>query len=120
MRPICLLACGVGSAALLLVGCSAASPAAMVVTGRIDLGPLCPVERVDSPCPVPPEAFAGVEAVATSGEAQVRAPVAGDGTFTLTLADGSWEVTATAGMSCATVQVTTAAPIVIACDTGIR
>jgi hypothetical protein len=107
-------------ASLLLVGCSASSGTTMAVTGRIDLGPLCPVEREGSPCPVPPEAFAGAEAVARQGEVEERAPVAADGTFALTLGAGTWEVTATAGMSCTPVTVQSAGPVVIACDTGIR
>jgi hypothetical protein len=105
---------------LLLAGCSSVAPATMVVDGRIDLGPLCPVERVGSPCAAPPGAFEGVEAVATSGQDEVRSAVAGDGSFVLTLTAGSWDVTATAGMSCATVSVSSPGTAVITCDTGIR
>jgi hypothetical protein len=108
------------AASVLLAGCSGVSPATMVIDGRVDLGPLCPVERVDSPCPVPPGAFAGVEAVATSGGQEVRASVGGDGHFTITLTQGSWELTATAGMSCTPVPVSAPGRVVITCDTGIR
>lgn len=126
MRPVPPLATSVAmlasmsAVALLLGGCSADAGATMAVDGRIDLGPMCPVEREGSPCPVPPEAFAGVEAVARQGEAEERAPVGADGTFTLSLAEGTWEVTATAGMSCAPVTVQAAGSVVITCDTGIR
>ena len=120
MRPMTVLACCLGAAALLLGGCSGGAAATMVVDGRVDLGPLCPVERADSPCAVPPGTFDGVEAVATSDDAQVRAPVGADGGFTLALTEGSWEVTATAGMSCAPVTVVAAGPITVTCDTGIR
>lgn len=106
--------------AVLLAGCSSAGPATMVVEGRVDLGPLCPVERADSPCAVPPGAFDGVEAVATSEAEQIRAPVAADGRFTLTLPEGPWEVTATAGMTCTPVTVSAPEAVVITCDTGIR
>ena len=105
---------------LLLTACSSAAPAAMLIDGRVDLGPLCPVERADSPCPVPPGAFDGVEAVATSGADEVRSPVTGDGSFTLALTEGTWEVTATAGRSCAPVKVSAPGRVVITCDTGIR
>jgi hypothetical protein len=64
--------------------------------------------------------LAGVEVIATSGEAEERVPVAADGTFTLSLTDGSWEVTATAGMSCAPLTVSAPGQVVITCDTGIR
>ncbi len=107
-------------ASALLSGCATGSTATMLVTGRVDLGPLCPVERADSPCPVPPEAFAGVEAVATSGADEARVPVASDGSFTLSLAEGSWQVTSTAGMSCTPLTVSAPGPVVITCDTGIR
>ena len=110
----------VASAAVVLAGCAGGSSATMVVDGRVDLGPLCPVERADSPCPVPPEAFAGVEVVATSGAQEVRSAVAGDGRFTITLEQGSWDVTSTAGMSCTPVTVSAPGRVVIACDTGIR
>ena len=107
-------------ASALLAGCAGAYTAPMAVSGRVELGPLCPVERADSPCPVPPAAFAGVEVVATSGEDEERVPVAADGTFTLSLAAGSWEVTSTAGMSCTPITVSVAGQVVITCDTGIR
>jgi hypothetical protein len=111
---------GLAVVTLVLGGCSTTTGPTMTVTGRIELGPMCPVEREGSPCAVPPEAFAGAEAVARQGDVEVRAPVAADGTFALSLADGWWEVTATAGMSCSPVTVRTAGPVVIACDTGIR
>jgi hypothetical protein len=126
MRPVPPLAtslamlASMSAIALLLGGCSADAGATMAVDGRIDLGPMCPVEREGSACPVPPEAFAGAEVVARQGEAEERAPVGADGTFTLSLAEGTWEVTATAGMSCAPVTVQAAGSVVITCDTGIR
>lgn len=110
----------VATAAAVLNACSAPASDAFVLDGRVDLGPLCPVERAGSPCPVPPGAFTGVEVVATSGEDEERAPVAADGSFRLTLTDGSWTVTSTAGMSCAPITASASASVVIACDTGIR
>jgi hypothetical protein len=106
--------------AVVLSACSAPAPGSFVLDGRVDLGPLCPVERAGSPCPVPPGAFTGVEVVATSDEAEQRASVAADGSFRLTLSDGSWTVTSTAGMSCTPVTASASGIIVIACDTGIR
>jgi hypothetical protein len=103
-----------------LVGCSGSASTPTVVNGSVRLGPSCPVERVDSPCPVPPGAFAGAEVVASDGEREERAPVSADGRFVVRLAAGTWQLTATAGMSCTTVTVTAAATVVIDCDTGIR
>ena len=100
---------------LLLTACSGTAPAPMSVHGRVDLGPLCPVERAGSPCAVPPGAFDGAEAVATSGAAEVRSPVADDGSFTLALTEGTWEVTSTAGMSCAPIAVSAPGTVVITC-----
>jgi hypothetical protein len=109
-----------GMTLLVVAGCTSGTGGSLTVDGRIDLGPACPVERAGSPCPVPPGAFAGVEAIARSDGRVVRVPVQGDGSFRLSLDAGEWEVTATAGMSCATVTVTASGPAAVTCDTGIR
>ena len=33
------------------------------LAGRVAIGPICPVEREDEPCPVPPEVYAGVDVI---------------------------------------------------------
>ena len=108
-----LTACGGG-------GGAASSSGGMVITGRITLGPFCPAENPASPCPTPSEAFSGVEVTARSGETAQRYQVELNGDFTIGLAPGTWEVSATAGMSCESVTVSRAQNITIACDTGIR
>jgi hypothetical protein len=96
-----------------------ASPA-MVVTGTVTLGPLCPVERVGTPCPASPRAFDHAQVSARNGANEVRAPVSPTGDFTLNLSDGTWLLTADAGMSCTTVTISHAGQVAIDCDTGIR
>src|SRR3989344_4324575 len=34
-----------------------------VIKGKVDVGPICPVEREGVPCPVPPEAYTSREVV---------------------------------------------------------
>jgi hypothetical protein len=101
-------------------GCSSAAAPAIGVDGTVRLGPACPVEREGTPCPLPPGAYDGAEAVARNGEDEVRAGVSPTGHFVLSLPSGTWDVTATAGMSCSTVTVTRTSAITIDCDTGIR
>ncbi|MHB1164780.1 MAG: hypothetical protein ACYC90_08775 [Candidatus Nanopelagicales bacterium] len=88
--------------------------------GTVTLGPFCPVQRPGAPCAIPPGAFDGAEVLARDGGVEVRTPVSPNGRFTLGLDAGTWQVTATAGMSCGTVTVTRSGPISIECDTGIR
>ena len=108
-----LTACGGG-------GGAAASSGGMIVKGHITLGPFCPAENPASPCPTPSEAFSGVEATARSGDKELRYEVTLRGDFQMDLPPGTWEVSATAGMSCESVTVSRAQDITVACDTGIR
>jgi len=110
----------IGVVVLVVSGCQSAPADAVRIDGRVSLGPVCPVEREDSPCPTPPGAFAGGEAVATNGSDEVRAPVGSDGTFRLDLPAGQWQVSATLGMSCTPVTVSASGDALIECDTGIR
>ena len=34
-----------------------------VIKGKVNVGPICPVERLDVPCPVPPEAYTSREVI---------------------------------------------------------
>lgn len=95
------------------------SPSTSTVSGRVSLGPTCPVQQVGQTCEQP-----SVDATVTFTQgAQTRTAkaTAADG-FRLQLPAGLWTATANAGMHCATltVGVPTDAPLVIACDTGIR
>jgi len=109
-----LTACGGGG------GAASSSPGGMIVSGRITLGPFCPAESPASPCPTPAEAFSGEEATARSGDQELRFAATLTGDVEMNLPPGTWEVSATAGMSCESVTVSRAQQITIACDTGIR
>jgi hypothetical protein len=94
------------------------APPDIVVGVVVDLGPSCPVEREDQPCPTIP--LTGTELVATSGGREVRRDLPADGRLTLELEAGTWDITATAGMSCDTVTVSASGSVEVSCDTGIR
>ncbi len=94
-------------------------PASSLVTGRVSLGPTCPVQQAGQLCEKP-----SVDAVVTftGGTAKfvARATVASG--FRISLPAGQWSATADVGMRCPVVRFTapTNAELVIACDTGIR
>lgn len=94
------------------------APPAIVVDVVVDLGPACPVEREDQPCPTIP--LTGTELVAMSDGREVRRDLPADGRLTLELEAGRWDITATAGMSCDTVTVSASGSVEVSCDTGIR
>lgn len=55
-----------------------------IIKGKVTVGPICPVERLDSPCPVPPEAYTSREVIlyAADGTTVVkRMRFAPDGTY---------------------------------------
>jgi hypothetical protein len=101
------------------------------IMGRVQLGPQCPVETVDNPCPDEPAAGVRVtvglqppgEAYAI-GEVVARTTTDADGTYRVAVPPGEYVVTADAGMSCELMdaRVTTGAyaTVDIPCDTGIR
>lgn len=63
------------------------------VTGHVTIGPICPVERVDQPCVVPPEVYTSRSVVVyTANQTTVREKVALDtnGNYTLTLPAGTY------------------------------
>jgi hypothetical protein len=115
-----------GALCLFVVACggTAEPPASsgredrIAVEVTVTLGPGCPVERAGVPCPSVP--LTGSELVATSNEQTVRRDLPDDGRIRLDLDDATWQITATAGMSCETVTVSASGPVVVACDTGIR
>lgn len=96
-------------------------PRDSIVTGSIDLGPTCPVQRVGEDCTTH-----GAQATVTAtSHGRTRTTSAGLDGFRLRLPAGTWQITADAGMHCDSVRVVARpgmrpAPVVIACDTGIR
>jgi len=101
------------------------------VTGSVLLGPQCPVETVDDPCPDQPAAHVIVtvseqlpgEAYA-AGEEVARGRTDAAGAFRIEVPPGEYVVTAEAGMSCELMDVRVAegeyAAMDVPCDTGIR
>lgn len=121
--------------ALLPAGCGedgrAGSSVMSGVTGRVQLGPQCPVEIAGTPCPdrpasgatvtvarrLPGESYAGGEVVAST-------TTDADGSYRVAIRPGTYVVTADAGMSCevmdAQVDADAYTDVDVACDTGIR
>ena len=65
------------------------------VEGTVLLGPLCPVERADSPCP--PKPIAAEITVTTRAGQTVTSGVSGsDGTYRIALSPGNFSLTARA------------------------
>jgi len=96
-------------------------PAVVPVSGRVDLGPTCPVQQPGQSCET---LGAPAKVTATSGSRHRTVKANAQG-FLIRLPRGVWHLTADAGMHCPTVRVDTRPgrtpkPIVIACDTGIR
>jgi hypothetical protein len=96
-------------------------PGVVMVDGRVDLGPTCPVQQVGQDCTT-----IGAPAVVTARTVgrRLQAP-SGDAGFTMRLPRGVWTVTADAGMRCTPVRLDLrgrrhAPDVVINCDTGIR
>ena len=71
------------------------SGAAGTLSGKVSIGPICPVERVGVPCPVPPEAYTSREVIVyTSNGTTVvaRAHFNSDGTYRFELPAGQYVV----------------------------
>jgi hypothetical protein len=63
--------------------------------GKVSIGPICPVERPDNPCPVPPEAYAArmiliyvKDGTTLVGEVSIKT----DGTYDIALPAGEYVV----------------------------
>jgi hypothetical protein len=96
-------------------------PSSVIVRGRVDLGPTCPVQRPDETCET---LGAPATVTATSGARRRTVASAADG-FALRLPRRVWSLTADAGMRCPVVRVdlrsgAAADAVIIGCDTGIR
>ena len=121
--------------AVFLIGCGPAAPAAEhpehAVTGVVTAGPVCPVvtDPPDPSCEDRPVAGAEIVVRNASGDAVARARSADDGTFSVTVAAGTYELVPqpVEGLmgTAAPVEVTVgegaqAERIEISYDTGIR
>ena len=64
------------------------------IRGRVLLGPTCPVEQVSSPCPPRPVPHVPVRIVGANGDVLAHATSDDAGRFELTVAAGSYLLTA--------------------------
>jgi hypothetical protein len=89
--PLALVLLLVGTACSLVTGIGGGQDANSGIRGAVLLGPMCPVERVGSPCPERP--FAAVVRVSgPQGDATVRS--SSDGRFQIALAPGRYTLRA--------------------------
>lgn len=66
-----------------------------ILEGKVNIGPICPVERPDVPCPVPPEAYAArmIIVYAKDGKTMVgESSIKVDGTYQIALPIGEFVV----------------------------
>ncbi|MFH0970935.1 MAG: hypothetical protein V1835_00045 [Candidatus Micrarchaeota archaeon] len=66
-----------------------------ILQGKVSIGPICPVERPDQPCPVPPEAYAARKLTATGPNGQEKIAIIdikSDGTYSIDLAPGTYVI----------------------------
>ena len=115
--------------ALVVAACGASVPsraaAKGTVRGIVLSAPSCPVERVGSPCPPRPVARASVQLLAAN-DAQVEVVTGADGRFSVTVAPGPYEVTATnpgirtTARTRVTVSPGATASVRLVVDSGIR
>jgi hypothetical protein len=116
-------------------GCGAQDPGSTGepsgVSGRVHLGPQCPVETAGDPCDDEPAAGSEVTVAKplpgnpdAGGKVVARTTTDADGTYRVAVSPGTYVVTAQAGMSCAlmTTRVTSGrySEVDIPCDTGLR
>ena len=80
------------AAFLLLTGCNHSAPPGTGIRGTVSIGPQCPVEQANSPCPNRP--FQGkVQATAADG-AMTTTTTDVEGRFTFDVAAGTYDVVA--------------------------
>ncbi|MBI3648021.1 MAG: carboxypeptidase regulatory-like domain-containing protein [Actinobacteria bacterium] len=81
---------------LVLVSCGArnvAGDGTAGIQGEVLIGPTCPAERLDSPCP--PAPFAARITVSKDGDVVTTVETPPDGTFRIPLAPGTYSLRAT-------------------------
>jgi hypothetical protein len=99
------------------------------INGLVTLGPLCPVERVDSPCPDKPLA-AQIQVKGASGDVVTTVRSGPDGRFTVSLPPGDYVLQGLSptpgnpfpigGSVTATVRPHRFTEVTVTFDTGIR
>jgi hypothetical protein len=94
--PPVLILLLVGTACSLLTGIGGGQDANSGIRGVVLVGPMCPVERVGSPCPDRPSA-AVVRVTGPRGEVTVRS--GSDGRFQIALAPGRYTLRASGSSS---------------------
>jgi len=62
------------------------------IRGTVTIGPTCPVERADSPCP--PTPYAAKITVSKAGDVVATATTAADGRFQISLEPGTYTIDA--------------------------
>jgi hypothetical protein len=114
-------------ASLILLGCDEQTPAGTGIRGSVTLGPSCPVETVNSPCPDTP--FRGDVIATASDGTTTTVTTDAQGRFAMDLREGTYVVIAVAPSGRGpptpvpqTVQVDAGAytRITLEVDTGIR
>ncbi|MDQ1395257.1 MAG: hypothetical protein QOG64_516, partial [Acidimicrobiaceae bacterium] len=104
---------------------SSASPDGISgASGRVMVGPTCPVQQAGQSCEKP-ASNVEVRATAHGGSAPVANTTTGaDGSYQLALAPGTYDLSANAGMSCRPITITVESGRIshadVTCDTGIR
>jgi hypothetical protein len=112
-------------AAFLAVMALSGAPARGTVSGTVDAGPTCPVERVDHPC-LPRPVSATVEVRDARGRMAASTRSDARGRFRLKLPPGTFRLRILTGVlprcPVVTVRVRAARSVraVVHCDTGIR
>ena len=79
----------------LLVACAAKTGTgngSSGIRGTVTIGPMCPVERADSPCP--PKPYPAKITVSKSGDVVATATTADDGRFQISLEPGTYTIDA--------------------------
>jgi len=104
-------------AGLLLACCQAAPGTGQEITGTVTAGPVCPVvtDPPDPACEDRPVAGAEIVVRDASGETVARTRTAEDGTFSVRLPPGSYELVPQAVEG----QMGTASPIEITVEDGV-
>ncbi len=99
------------------------------IKGSVTIGPVCPVERIDEPCVIPPETYTSRNVVVYGPTESVKiseTPLKSDGTYTLSLAPGNyWLQISPAGIGPGekkfiTVQANETTSLDFDIDSGIR
>ena len=66
------------------------------LSGKVSIGPICPVEQIDNPCPTPPEAYASREfLVNKDGKTVTSFHADSNGDYSISLVAGTYIITPT-------------------------